>query len=50
MNSGFGYSRRSVVAPLESVQNNIRAWCACVRRGDLVTPYEFQRFSVGCDK
>jgi hypothetical protein len=34
----------------EMVRDSLRERCACVRQGELVTPYKLQRFSVGCDK
>ncbi len=30
----------------ELVRNNFRKWCACVRKGELVTPYKLQRFPL----
>ena len=30
----------------ELVRNDIRKWCACVRQGELVTPYTLHRFPV----
>jgi hypothetical protein len=34
----------------KKVRNNIHEWCACVRQGELVTPYEFPRCSMAISK